>query len=384
MIGDGLRSVTAIALVVTAACLVGLTACRDGGAGQGTERDAESQRQGSVATVLVLLPDWLPAMENDANLAVVRASFQAAGYGADRLRIQAEVVPAMPGEGTAPIRAAVKRWSPDVVIAATMGSAMDLQQLGLAVPVVFAGGADPLDLCLVDSMQRPGRNATGHTSSLPIEAKMVELLVDAFPRVRRLTVLVDGNVMPSGYRCGPAAAQLALAERVHAAGCQPGPPRDRVEVELTVDRAGLEGAASGRGLPIEFEVICQWEDVEATVQRLAGLGDAAGVAVPEQFLFQKLAGRLPQLLNQHRVVAVFGSGRYAEAGALLAVGARRQPPGVQEAAEMARLVIEGARPADMPVRTPRAVAVWVNLVAARTSGRFPSAEVVRAADVLIR
>ncbi len=384
MIGSDARRMLAGGLAGIAVCVVSVASCFNRLANDSAESSTDRRGDLGQSTVLVLLPDWLPMAENNANLAIVRASFKAGGYDIDRLRIEAEVVPAMPGEGVGPIGAALKRWAPDVVIAATMGSAMDLQQLGPSVPVVFAGGADPLELCLVDSMQQPGRNATGHTSNLSVEGKMVELLIDAFPEVRHLTVLVDGNIMPSGYQCGPAADLQALAERVHAAGCRPGPPRAREEVELTVDRGALERAAFSRGLPIDFEVICQWEDVETSVQRVARLGRAAGVVVPEQFLFQKLSSRLPQLLNKHRIAAVFGSGRYAEAGALLAVGARRQPPGIQEAAEMARLVIEGAVPAQMPVRTPRAAAVWVNLAAASASGRFPSANVVRAADTLIR
>ena len=65
-------------------------------------------------------------------------------------------------------------------------------QVSRTVPIVFVGAADPVGAGFVDSLARPGGNATGFTSyEYSLSAKWLELLKEIAPGVRRVAVLRD-------------------------------------------------------------------------------------------------------------------------------------------------------------------------------------------------
>src|SRR5262245_54982745 len=81
--------------------------------------------------------------------------------------------------------------APDVVVAVG-SSAMGALQATRSVPVVFVQVGDPVGAGFVESLSRPGGNATGFTSfEYGISAKWLELLKDIAPQVRRVAALRD-------------------------------------------------------------------------------------------------------------------------------------------------------------------------------------------------
>ena len=81
---------------------------------------------------------------------------------------------------------------PDVILASATPSVQALQQVTDTVPIVFAIVADPVGAGFVDSLARPGGNATGFTPfEYGISGKWLELLKEIAPRVTRVAVLRD-------------------------------------------------------------------------------------------------------------------------------------------------------------------------------------------------
>src|SRR5262245_46174619 len=88
--------------------------------------------------------------------------------------------------------------APDVILASTTTSITTLMQVTRTLPIVFVQAIDPVGGDVVDSLARPGRNATGFTSfEYSIGAKWLELLRQIAPSVKRVAILRDA-ASPSG------------------------------------------------------------------------------------------------------------------------------------------------------------------------------------------
>src|SRR5262245_43354436 len=99
--------------------------------------------------------------------------------------------------------------APDVILALSSAAAEPLVAVNRAVPIVFAGIADPVAAGYVESLARPGGNATGFTVyEYSIGGKWLELLKEVAPRVTRAAILRE-----TGIAAGPGlfGAMQALA-----------------------------------------------------------------------------------------------------------------------------------------------------------------------------
>jgi putative tryptophan/tyrosine transport system substrate-binding protein len=80
--------------------------------------------------------------------------------------------------------------APDVILANAPPSVMALQQATRTVPIVFVNMTDPVGMGIVQSLARPGGNATGFTvAEFSLSAKWLEVLKEIAPGVRRVAVL---------------------------------------------------------------------------------------------------------------------------------------------------------------------------------------------------
>ena len=87
--------------------------------------------------------------------------------------------------------------APDVILASRRRGRAPLQQATRTVPIVFAQVIDPVGAGFVDSLARPGGNATGFTSfEYSLAAKWLELLKEIAPSVTRVAVLRDPAIPP--------------------------------------------------------------------------------------------------------------------------------------------------------------------------------------------
>ncbi len=141
------------------------------------------------------------AEEEDVYLSVLRKSFHDLGYIEDK-NIQLEH--RFPAENPDRFRTLAQELidiKPDVIMAVTTLAAVTLKKLTSTIPIAFIFVADPLGLGLVESLARPGGNATGLSLiAVDLSGKRLELLKQAVPTLSRVALLTDPRTDPSRER----------------------------------------------------------------------------------------------------------------------------------------------------------------------------------------
>ena len=236
--------------------------------------------------------------------------------------------------------------APDVILASG-ATVTALQQVTRTIPIVFAQVTDPVGLGVVESLARPGSNATGFTpSEFGISAKWLELLKEVAPGVTRAAVLRDPIVT-----AGP--AQLAAIQGVapsFGVELKPVDIRDRSAIE----RALASFARSPNGGLI------------VTVTPAAAV---------HRHLIITLAAR-------HRLPAVYGYRYFVMDGGLISYG----PDTIDQyrrAAGYVDRILKGEKPADLPVQAPTKYELVINLKTAKALGlEVPPTLLARADEVI--
>ena len=213
------------------------------------------------------------------------------------------------------------------------------------VPVVFAVSDDPVAGGLVQSLARPGGMFTGVTLMSPeLAGKRLELLRMALPSLRRVAILYDPE-----HRATYMSDMKSAAERM-----------------------GIDF------LPIRFNEPGDFSNAFATATKY---GADSMFIEPSRFTLV-YARRLGELAIQHRIPAISAYDTFAHAGGLLAYGARYEEQAVRAAALIDRIV-NGARPADLPVEQPTRFALVVNLRTAKALGlTMPDSLLLRADEII--
>jgi ABC-type uncharacterized transport system substrate-binding protein len=169
------------------------------------------QRSGKMPVVGVL---WHAgsAEEEDVYLSVLRKSFHDLGYIEDK-NIQLEH--RFPAENPDRFRTLAQELidiKPDVIMAVTTLAAVTLKKLTSTIPIAFIFVADPLGLGLVESLARPGGNATGLSPiAVDLSGKRLELLKQAVPTLSRVALrLADRASRRSGSAPYPGVASAVF------------------------------------------------------------------------------------------------------------------------------------------------------------------------------
>jgi putative ABC transport system substrate-binding protein len=237
--------------------------------------------------------------------------------------------------------------APDVILAHGGSTVGPMLQATRTVPIVFPGVVDPVGAGFVDSLARPGGNATGFMSvEYTIGAKWMELLKEIAPGVTRAAVLRDTGT-PAGI------GQFGV---IQAAA-----PSLRVEVRaINVRDAGQ----------IERDVAAFARTPHGGLIVPAG---AAGVS--HRDLIVTLAAR-------HKLPAVYYERPYVAAGGLTSYGIDIVDQ-YRRAAGYVDRILKGEKPADLPVQAPTKFETVINLKTAKALGLEIPATVLARADEVI-
>jgi ABC-type uncharacterized transport system substrate-binding protein len=237
--------------------------------------------------------------------------------------------------------------APDVILAAGHSSAAPLLQTTRTLPIVFVMVQDAVAAGFVDSLARPGGNATGFTSwEFSMGAKWLELLKQIAPGLTRVAVLRDASQ-------GFAVAQFVAIQTVAPSlGVEviPVNMRDPGEIEQSVD--AFARAPNGGLIPIP-----------------------SAAAVRHRDLIITLAAR-------RKLPAVYWERLFVAAGGLISYG----PDLVDEfrqAANYVDRILKGDKPADLPVQAPTKYGTVLNLKTAKALGLDIPASVLARADEVI-
>ncbi len=285
--------------------------------------------------------------EGQARLAAFLQGLQEAGWAVGRnLRIDIRWA-AGDVERNRKLAEELVALAPDVIFVSTSQLVVPLRQVTRTVPIVFAALTDPVAIGLVESLARPGGNATGFTSAeFGMSTKWLELLKDIAPHVSRVAVLYSAD-NPGGVPMFTAIQAVAPSFGVELTGIG---LRDAGEIERSV--AAFARSANG-GMVIT-------RLAEAILHRDLIIGLAA----------------------KHRLPAVYPLRLFAASGGLISHG----PDIVDQhrrAAGYVDRILRGQKPADLPVQAPTKYELVINLKTAKALGLdVPPQVLVRADEVI--
>lgn len=238
--------------------------------------------------------------------------------------------------------------APDVILASGASAAGPLLQTTRTIPVVFTIVPDPVGAGFVESLARPGGNATGFTSfDYGIGGKWLELLKEIAPRVKRVAVLRDATTT-AGVGQWSAIQTVAPTFGMEAT---PINLRDAAELE----RSLLAFARQPNGALI----------VTSSGQAIA-LRDA-----------------IVMLAARHRLPALYYSQAFVAAGGLVSYGSGRVEQ-FQRAAGYVDRILKGEKPAELPVQAPTKYELSLNLKTASALGLSVPQMLVLRADLVIQ
>jgi putative tryptophan/tyrosine transport system substrate-binding protein len=238
-------------------------------------------------------------------------------------------------------------FAPDVILASSSVALAPMLEATRTVPIVFAGIADPVAAGYVESLARPGGNATGFTVyEYSISSKWLELLKQIAPGVTRVAVIRE-----SGIAAGPGLFG-AIQAVAPSFGVEVRPvdvrDADQLERAITAFAQGANGGMIVSGSP----------------------GQSA-----HRHLIATLAAR-------HKLPAIYNANLFAAAGGLVSYGADFIDQSRRAASYVDR-ILKGEKPADLPVQAPTKYQLVINLKAAKAIGlTVPPSLLARADEVI--
>ena len=308
---------------------------------------AGAQHADQMRRVGVLLPAPSDDAEFQARVGAFLQGLQQSGWSIGRnVRIDTRWATA----NAADIRrhaAELAALAPDVILAHGASILRPLLQETRSVPVVFPVAGDPVAAGFVDSLARPGGNATGFmTFEYNLSGKWLELLKEIAPGVTRAAVLRDPAVITG-------ASQFAAIQAVA--------PSLRVEVTPV----GLRDT----------------DEIERAVSAFARSPNG-GLIVTASAATVLHTNLIITLAARHKLPAVYNERSFAAAGGLVSYG----PDFVDQyrrAAGYVDRILKGEKPGDLPVQQPTKLELVINLKTAKALDLDVPATVLARADEVI-
>ena len=235
----------------------------------------------------------------------------------------------------------------DVIVATSSPAALAAKNATSIIPIVFFSGGDPVADGLIPSLGRPGANLTGVSALVTdLHSKRLELLSDLIPQANVIALLVNLN--------------NAGAERVMRA---------------------VQEAARAKGVQLPILTASTEAEIDAAFASLVQLHAGALVVGSEPFLNSRRE-QLVALASRHAVPAIYQFREFAVAGGLISYG-----PSLTVAFRLvgtyAGKILNGAKPADLPVQQPTTFELVINLKTAKALGlTVPQSLLARADEVI--
>lgn len=308
---------------------------------------AHAQQRDRMRVVGMLLPATAEDVEFQVRISAFHQGLQQFGWIiGHNLRIETRWATTNPVE----IRrhaAELAALAPDVIVAPSATTVDPLLQATRTVAVVFPTVIDPVGAGFVDSLARPGGNATGMMSfDYSLSGKWLELLKEIVPGMVRVAVLRNAATASGPGQFGVIQAMASTL---------------RMEVNPINVREGGE--------------------IERAVADFARIPDG-GLIVTASPLAQRHGDLIVALAARHKLPAVYNNRYFAAAGGLISYGSD-QIDQYRRAAGYVDRILRGEKPADLPVQTPTKYELVVNLRTAKALGlTIPPLLLARADEVI--
>ena len=214
-------------------------------------------------------------------------------------------------------------------------------------PIVFMTGADPIKTGLVDSFSRPGGNLTGMFILVSmLGPKRLELLRELLPSISTIAFLVN-----------PSNPNVA-------------------------DAPETEAAANALGRRLEVLTASSEHDLEAAFTTMVKRQAGALVVMPDPFFFARRE-QLVALAARYAVPTIYPIREFTEIGGLMSYGVLLSMDLPQQAGIYVGKILNGAKPADLPIQQSTKLELVINLKTAKALGlTIPPTLLVRADEVI--
>jgi putative ABC transport system substrate-binding protein len=237
--------------------------------------------------------------------------------------------------------------TPDVILATASPTVAALQALTRTVPIVFAGTIDPVGAGFVDSLARPGGNATGFVLfEYSMGAKWLELLKEIAPNVTRVAVLRDPAI---------------------AAG--------------TGQFGAIQSVAPSLGVELTPVNVHDPSEIERAISAFARSSNGGLIVTPAPLALVH-RDLIVTLAARNKLCAVYGLRPFVTAGGLIFYGPDIVDP-YRRAAGYIDRILKGEKPADLPVQAPTKFEIAINMKTAKALGiTVPPSLLARADEVI--
>jgi putative ABC transport system substrate-binding protein len=240
-----------------------------------------------------------------------------------------------------------RRQATVITTAANSAAALAAKAATATIPIVFLIGVDPVEIGLVDSLQRPGHNVTGVTvMSVELASKRLEILHEIVPATSAIAVMVN-----------------------------PTDPSAKLEIQE------LQEAARTLGLQLRVIEVSNAAEFEGAFDNLDRLG-VGGLVMAAGALFTSERIRIAMLSLRYAVPVIHQFRDFVTAGGLVSYGANNLDAWRQAGIYTGR-VLKGEKPADLPVQRSAKVSLIINLKSVKALGlTIPPTLLARADEVI--
>jgi putative ABC transport system substrate-binding protein len=237
--------------------------------------------------------------------------------------------------------------APDIVLATGSATVGALLRLTRAIPIVFPIIVDPVGAGFVESLARPGGNATGFILfEYGLSAKWIELLKEIAPRVTRAAILRDTTIAAGSGQLG-----------------------------------AIQSVAPSLGVELNPLGVRDGGEIERAIVSFARAPNS-GLIVTGSPLALIHRDLIVSLAAQHELPAVYYDRLFISAGGLISYG-----PDIldqyRRAAGYVDRILRGEKPADLPVQAPTKYELVINLKTAKALGLTVPYTVLARADEVI-
>src|SRR6266446_3680655 len=239
------------------------------------------------------------------------------------------------------------RFGPSVIIPGTIAAVRAAQRATSTIPIVMPSINDPVGAGLIASLARPGGNITGvATLADDVTPKQIDLLREIVPQARHIAVIFNPD-NPSNRMHLESARVAAISIGVKVEGFELRTARNIESVFAALLRQGCRAGVIGR--------------------------DAALLDWREELSIAALKNRLPVIGPQPE---------FARAGALIGYGSSTRD-NYRRSAFYVKRILDGMKPADLPVEQPTRFELVINLKTAKALGlTIPQTLLLRADEVI--
>lgn len=234
-----------------------------------------------------------------------------------------------------------------MIVAYTDAAAFAAKAATTAIPIVFLVGTDPVQLGLVESLARPGKNITGVSwFGVDLVPKQLALLHELVPKAYVIALLVDRNI-------GDPASQVSAAQ----------------------------AAARTIGLQLVVLNVHNARDIDLAFTNLARERADALVVGAGGFLVSQ-RNQIVALAARYAVPTIYGFREYSADGGLISYG-NDISDAFRRAGIHAGRILKGDKPADLPVERTTKFEMVVNLKTAKSLGLTMPLGLQQRADELL-